>query len=489
MTQGVLAEEGVEEGLGHADATAAVDTAADAAAQPCSAGNLGGSRELLTLALPLVVSQGFMTVQVFVDTILLSWHDPREMAASFPAVMWFWLVFGLLQVTAGYVSTFVAQYTGAGRPERVGPAVWQGIHFAALAGLLFLLMVPAAPYLIAVGGHTAALQVLEVTYLRCLCFAALPMLIMAAINGFFSGRGQTWTVLAIEAAGTAVNVVLALVLIFGRAGFPELGIAGAGWATVAGSWVSALIALWLLLRPEFREDFNTLHGWRLERDLFARLMKYGGPAGAQVFLDVLVFHVFVQLVGRLGEAAAGATTLTVRLNMVAFLPMLGLGQAVSILVGQRLGGDRPDLAERSAYTGLKWVFGYMCGVAAVYLLFPGVLVGVFRGDRDPASFAAVAAIVPSLLVCVAVYSLADSINVTFSYALRGAGDTRFVSLLTFMLAWPIMVVPTFVVVRSGASIYWAWVFATAYIVAMAACFFWRFRTGRWKNMRVIEAVG
>ncbi len=279
MSRGVLAEEGVEEGLGHAEANAVVDAAADAPIRPSRSGSLGGSRELLALALPLVVSQGFMTVQVFVDTILLSWHDPREMAASFPAVMWYWLLFGLLQVTAGYVSTFVAQYTGAGRPERVGPAVWQGIHFAALAGLLFLLMVPAASYLIAIGGHTAALQVLEVTYLRCLCFAALPMLVMAAVNGFFSGRGQTWTVLAIEAAGTAVNVVLALVLIFGRAGFPELGIAGAGWATVAGSWVSALLAIWLLLRPEFREEFDTLRGWRLERDLFGRLMKYGGPAG------------------------------------------------------------------------------------------------------------------------------------------------------------------------------------------------------------------
>src|SRR5215207_8774036 len=67
----------------------------------------GGSRELLTLALPLIVSQGFMTVQVFVDALLLSWHDPREMAASFPAVMWYWLAFALPQVTAGYVSTFV----------------------------------------------------------------------------------------------------------------------------------------------------------------------------------------------------------------------------------------------------------------------------------------------------------------------------------------------------------------------------------------------
>jgi MATE family multidrug resistance protein len=448
----------------------------------------GGSGELLTLALPLVVSQGFMTVQVFLDTILLAWHDPREMAASFPAVMWFWLPFGLLQVTAGYVSTFVAQYTGAGRPGRVGPAVWQGLYFAAIAGLSFLAMVSSAPALIAVGGHTPALQALEVVYLRCLAFAALPMLIMAAVNGFFSGRGQTWTVLGIEAAGTAVNVVLAQLLIFGRLGFPEWGIAGAGWATAAGSWVSALVALGLFLRPRYRREFQTLAGWRFERELFGRLMKYGGPAGAQVFLDVLVFHVFVQLVGRLGEAQTGATTLTVRLNMVAFLPMMGLGQAVAILVGQRLGADRPDLAERSAYTGLRWSFGYMCTVAAVYLLFPRTLVGLFEGGRDLETFTEVARIVPSLLVCVALYSVADSVNLTFSFALRGAGDTRFVSLLTFALAWPIMVVPTYAVVRSGGNIYWAWGFATAYIIAMAICFTLRFRSGRWKSMRVIEAA-
>ena len=152
------------------------------------------------------------------------------------------------------------------------------------------------------------------------------------------------------------------------------------------------------------------------------------------------------------------------------------------------GANRPDLAERSAYTGLLWVFGYMCGVAAIYLLFPGVLVRVFEGEHDPESFAAVAAIVPTLLAYVAVYSLADAVNVTFSFALRGAGDTRFVSLLTFALAWPIMVVPTFVVVRAGGSIYAAWVFATAYIIAMAVCFFLRFRTGKWKTMRVIEGT-
>ena len=298
------------------------------------------------------------------------------------------------QVTAGYVSTFVAQYTGAGRPQRVGPAVWQGIHFATLAGLLFLLMVPVAPAPDRDGRAHAGASGAGDAYLRCLCFAALPMLIMAAVNGFFSGRGQTWTVLGIEAAGTAVNVALALVLIFGRVGFPELGIrarAGRPWPG------RGCPPCWLCVCCSgrgYRRDFDTLAAGGSSGSCSAGLLKYGGPAGAQVFLDVLVFHVFVQLVGRLGEAATGATTLTVRLNMVAFLPMMGLGQAVSILVGQRLGADRPDLAERSAYTGLKWVFGYMCTVAGDLPALPAGPRGVFEGDRDPESFAAMAAIVP-----------------------------------------------------------------------------------------------
>ena len=79
-------------------------------------------------------------------------------------------------------------------------------------------------------------------------------------------------------------------------------------------------------------------------------------------------------------------------------------------------------------------------------------------------------------------------NVTISFALRGAGDTRFVSLLLFLLAWPIMVAPTFLLVWAGGNIDRAWWFTTAYILPMAASFTLRFRSGKWKSMRVIEAT-
>lgn len=458
----------------------------------------GGSRELLTLALPLILSQSFMTIQIAVDRVLLSRHNPDEVAASFPAVILFWLPFGLLQGIAGYVSTFVAQYTGASRPERVGPAVWQGLHFAVFGGLLFLLMIPAAPFLVALGGHDSALQRLEVIYLQYLALAGMPMLVIAAVNGFFSGRGDTWTVLGIDAFGTTVNVCLAMLLIFGNAGFPEMGIEGAGIATVIGSWASALFGLLLFCRKQFREQFGTLK-WKPERELFGRLLRFGGPAGIQMFLDVLAFTIFTMEVGKLGTAEMGATSLTITLNMITFLPMIGLGTAICILVGQRLGEDRPDVAERTTYTGLRWMTGYITFIAVMYLAIPHLMLAAFEPDTpdELAKFNAIAAIVPRLLICVAIYSIADSMNLTFAFALRGAGDTRFVTWLTFILAWPVMVIPTIYVVENrselmsrypamGDPIYWAWAFATTHIIVMSVCFWLRFRHGKWKTMRVIE---
>src|SRR5262249_44862584 len=153
---------------------------------------------------------------------------------------------------AGYTATFVAQYTGAGRQERTGPATWQGLYFAVGGGLAFLLLVPVAGPAVAWGGHSPELQVLEAAYFRCRCFAALPTPVGAAVSGFFAGRGESGTVLLINAAGLAVNAPLAYAWVFGRWGLPAWGIAGAGWATVVATGAAAALALALFLRPRHR---------------------------------------------------------------------------------------------------------------------------------------------------------------------------------------------------------------------------------------------
>jgi MATE family multidrug resistance protein len=446
----------------------------------------GGGAELLRLAFPLILSNSFLTLQLTVDRALLSQYESDAVAAALPAALLYWTPFALLQNIANYATTFVAQYKGAGRPTRVGPAVWQALYFAVVGGIAFLGLWPLAGSIVALGGHSPAIQELEITYFRCLIFAALPALVVAAANSFFAGRGDTWTVLLIDGVGMTVNIVLAYAWIFGHWGFAAGGIAGAGWATVVGSSTSALLALTLLLRPRFRATYHTVAGWRFDGPLFVRLMRFGLPNGMQWMLDALAFTVFMFLVGRLGDVELAASNVAFAINMVAIVPMLGIGQAVAVLVGQNLGRDRPDVAERSTWTGLGLASLYIGLVCVFYVLTPGLFLAAFRNEQ--AKGVEVALWVPVLLRYVAVYSLCDSMNVIFSFALRGAGDTRFVTAMMLILAWPIMVGPTWAAWHYGWGLGWAWAFASAYIMALGVTFLFRFRAGLWKGMRVIESA-
>src|SRR5262249_28696853 len=287
----------------------------------------GGGAEVMRLALPLILSNSVWTLQIIIDRVLLSRYSSDAVAAAMPAAVSFWTVLVLFQYTANYATTFVSQYLGAGRPERIGPAVWQALYFSVFAGLAFLGLMPlATPYFAAVA-HPPEIQVLEGTYFRILCFSALPMIVTAAVNSFFAGRGATWTVMVIDACGVSVNAILAYALIPGHWGLPELGIAGAGWATVAGTSTSALLGLTLFLRRQHRARFRTLAGWRFDRELFRRLMRYGLPSGLQFALDGLAFTAFISLVGNLDHTAPGslaATNIAFSINLVAILPMLGV---------------------------------------------------------------------------------------------------------------------------------------------------------------------
>jgi MATE family multidrug resistance protein len=427
-----------------------------------------------------------LTLQITIDRILLSRSGSDAVAAALPAAVLFWIPMALLQNIANYATTFVAQYTGADRPQRVGPAVWQALYFSVGTGVAFLGLLPLAGPLLALGEHSAAIQEQEVVYFRCLCFAALPMLLVAAASSFFAGRGDSWTVLRINAVGFAVNALLSYTWIYGHWGFPALGIAGAGWATVAGSTASAVLSLVLLFRPRYRAAYCTGTGWRFEPALFGRLMRFGLPNGLQWMVDALAFEAFLVLVGRLGDAELAATGIALSINMVAFLPSMGVGQAVAVLVGQRLGQNRPELAERSTWTGFWTAWLFMSAVSLLYALVPEVFLVLFRSDD--AKWPAVERIVPSLLRFVAIYSLFDSMNAVFSFALRGAGDTRFVTLVWLGLSWPLMVIPTWAAWYYGWGIYWAWGFASSYVIALGIVFLLRFRTGKWKAMRVIEAA-
>ncbi|MBN1673497.1 MAG: MATE family efflux transporter [Kiritimatiellae bacterium] len=448
----------------------------------------GGYRELLSVAIPLILSTSAWSIQHFVDRMFLSWYSAEAIAAAMPAGILNFTVMSLFIGTAGYVSTFVAQYHGSGQPNRIGPVVWQGVHLALIGAAAHLCLIPAAPALFRFFGHAPAVRELEVVYFRILCTGAGPAIAAAAMSGFFSGLGRTWPVMWVSMGATALNLALDYALIFGRWHLPRLGMAGAAIATVVSAVFSCLVYTGLLLRRRHARTYHTTR-IRIETRLFARLMRFGLPSGVQFFVDVAGFALFVLLVGRLGTEALAATNIAFNINTLAFMPMIGIGIALSVLVGQRLGEDRPDLAERTTWSGLHLTSLYMTTIALLYLLRPDLFVRPFARHADAAAFAVIRPLATVLLRFVAVYSLFDALNIVFASTLKGAGDTRYVMRAILVVSAGLLVLPAFVAIEwCGAGIYAAWTIVSAYVIMLGFVFYTRFRTGKWKSMRVVEPV-
>ena len=351
---------------------------------------------------------------MLIDRIFLTWYSPDAMAGAMQAGIANYTIASLFLGTASYVSTFVAQYTGADRHERVGPAVWQGIHFSIFASLVMLLLIPLTPMIFNLVGYAAAVRHSEIVYFQILCVGGLPLLISSALSSFFTGRSYFKIVMYVSLAETVVNIVLDYLLIFGKFGFPRWGVAGAAWATVASYICAMLLFGWLFFKKEYRTELATLRGWRFDTDLFARLIRYGLPNGMQFMLDICAFTFFIMLVGNINETALAATAITFSINTLAFIPMLGFGTAVSTLVGQALGRNDPAIAKCSTWSAFYLTYSYMAIVALGYVLLPDVFLYPFRAGATASDFAVIEQVATRLLCFVAFYCLFDSGNIVFA---------------------------------------------------------------------------
>ncbi len=446
-----------------------------------------GYREVLVLAIPLILSTGAWTIQHFVDRMFLTWYSPESIAAAMPAGILNFTVMCFFIGTAGYVSSFVAQYYGAKRYEKIGPALWQGIYLSIIGGIGFLFLIPLAEPFFRYVGHDSAVQANEVIYFKFLCFGALPVIASSSMSGFFSGRGKTWPVMWVNVLATVVNLILDYAMIFGHWGFAERGIQGAAIATVLSQYFAVAVFAALLFRAKFDTRYHTLRGWRFDKALFGRLLRFGMPNGIQFFIDIMGFTVFLMFIGRLGTTNLAATNIALNLNTLAFMPMIGFAIAVTVLVGRHIGNDRPDLAERGVYSSFHLTALYMGSIAAAFVLIPDLLLWPYAAQADPEEFEAIRKLVVLLLRFVAVYSLFDTFTLIFASAIKGAGDTRYAMFLMLTVSSCVLIIPSYVaLVRLKAGLYTGWTIASLYIIILSLMFLFRFLGGKWKSMRIIE---
>ncbi len=436
----------------------------------------------------MILSTASWSVQHFVDRIFLTWYSTDALAASLPAGMTNFVFVSLFLGTTGYVNTFVAQYVGAGRPERVGPSLWQGVYLSFIsAGVGLLVALLAAPIFQLVG-HSEAVQANEIDYFRILCYGMGPLILSTALSCFYSGRGHTWAVLGVSVGAVVCNIIADYALIFGHWGAPEMGIRGAAWATNGSALFATLLYLVLLSRPTHRVRFALFSGWRFDGNLFRRLLRFGGPSGVNFMLDIMSFTLFILIVGRIGTLELTATNLAFNINSLAFMPLIGAGIGLSTMVGQRIGADDPDAAEYCTWTGLHLALAYMGIMALAYLLLPDLFLLPYGVGAQGPEFAAARDLARQLLRFVAFYCLFDAGFMMLTAALKGAGDTRYVMVASVLLGVGLMVLPPLIAVEFfGAGVFIVWIFICAFLAAGSVTFYLRFRGGKWRSMRVIEA--
>jgi MATE family multidrug resistance protein len=397
-----------------------------------------------------------------------------------------WLVLSAAFGTVTYVTSFVAQYEGLGRRDRVAAALWQGFYLSVAAGALITLSTFVAAPLFKFIGHAPEVQRLEADFFGTLCLGSIPMLAAVALSCFYSGRGQTLMVMWVNVLGSSINIVLDYLLIFGWGPIPEYGIKGAAAATVIAE--TAMVGTYILLIARSTEwtEYGMWAARRFDSDLFVRLLRYGLPNGFHILADVFCFELFILLVGRMGTDMQAATNLAFNLNTLAFLPMMGFGTAIMSLVGRRIGEGRPDLAVRTTWKAFGLAGTYMLLFGLVYVLLPDWILAPYAAYSRPDEFSEIHPIVVVLLRFIAVYSLFDAMAIVFGSAIRGAGDTLFPLVFSLASGSLVMVVPTYIGYRQGAGVTLAWSACTAYVMVVGLGFFLRFRRGAWKSMRIVD---
>ncbi|MBD1400380.1 MATE family efflux transporter [Pelovirga terrestris] len=446
----------------------------------------GGFREMLAISTPMVVSHACETLLIFIDRLFLSRIGPEPMNAAMAGGLSSFMLMTFFVGLIGYTTALVAQYLGAGRKSQCTVVVTQAMLLVLPATLLVFACRPLVYSLFGLMDIPAVQREQQQLYFDILLYGTPLVLLRTSLSGFFSGIGRTRIVMISAMVAMVVNAVANYVLIFGHLGFPALGLRGAAYGTLFSSSCALLVLLTAYVRRTNRDEFTIGAGWLFHRTIMAKLLRYGSPAGVEMFLNLLAFTLIVLIFHSHGVVTATAVTIVFNWDLVSFVPLLGLQIGVVSLVGRYMGAGSPEVAERAAFSGLKMGWIYSSLVLLLFVTLPQQMVDIFAPSATNELFLAAAPLAVDMLRLAALYVLADATIVVFSGTLRGAGDTLWAMGLSVAMHW-IMVPIVFVFLKVlNFSPIAVWLAFIVFFLISGGLFYLRFRHGHWKTLVVVK---
>ncbi len=450
----------------------------------------GEMRGLLILGAPIIGTMLSRMAMGFVDFVMVSRLGTSATAAISPSTL---LVFTFMSLGIGMtmsIQTFASQALGRGQPREGAAYAWQTLYLAVFFILLCPLVSLRTEWFWGLIGSEPEVQAIQTAYCRIAFWAVGFSVISFGLEGFFNGIHKTSVPLISALVALVFNVVANWVLIFGKLGFPEMGIRGAAYATVIAWGVRAFMLALVFLSLEFRRTYGTGEQWRPSLDKLRGIFYVGGPTAIQWVLDIGAWFVFLAVLMKdFGTAAMAASNTGLQYMHMAFMPAIGIATALGSMVGRAIGQRKPDLAILQTRACMIVTGVYMGSIGLLFLSARGPLMRLISvvpqtGASDPD----VVALGASVLVWAAVFQVFDAAAITHMSALRGAGDTRWPAVFIVLNCWILFIGGGYLAARwaPGWGIHGPWLMCTLYIILYGLVLRWRWRHGAWRKIDLFK---
>ena len=442
--------------------------------------------ELLRLALPMVVSQGTFAVMIFTDRYFMSQIDPAHMAAALGGGVASFFSFCFFLGLLAYANALAAQYLGAGEPEKCPKVVTQGMIMTAMSAPFLSLITFLVAGIFEGMGHEPAQVELERTYYLILMSGVLVTLAKVCISSYFAGIGRTHVVMICDVFGLFINIPLCYVMVFGKLGFPALGIVGAGISTVVATVLGFALFVAFYFRKEHRDTFAVRDSFSLDVKILRRFWRLGFPSGLELFLNVAAFNLFLLMFQSYGIAEGASAAIVFNWDILSFIPMIGLSVGIISMIGRFVGARDMARVNEVMIAAFAVALAYSAMLAIIYSAFRYPLVEVFAPPSG--DFSAIREMSAFMMIGLSSYVMADAVILVCGGILRGAGDTRWLMVASVSLHWAMLVAQFFIIRVFELHPRVSWIAFVAMVFAIALVYALRLKTGRWRDPDVLESV-
>ena len=443
----------------------------------------GGIKPMMQIAFPLMISTSTVAIMLFIDRLYLRQVSQEAMNASLSGGFTSFAFQSFFIGIIGFSTALVAQNYGARQFHNCPRVLTQTIVFSCCSVPLILALIPAGRWVLAIVGLSDGEVLQAQTYLTILMAGTGLDLFRNSLNSYFGGLGQTKVVLLATFVMAIANVSANYILIFGKLGFPALGIEGAAYGTIF-AWFTGLVTLCVVYLKQIRfPEYQLLSSFQFDLEILKKLVRFGFASGLEIAL--LIFAIDLMILTLKSYGADVSTAITVGLTWIQTLhiPVIGLEIGTMSLVGRFIGARDTDSVSDSVFSGLLLASSYASIAALAFLFATDTMVLMFL-ESDSSKATLNLAIWGTQLNAFIIFVI--SWSGILGGALRGAGDT-YGAMTIFATFWWFQFFLMFILVRlvklGPDDVLAIHIFSSPLLlIAMMI----RFRSGVWRKFDLTE---